>query len=225
MLSGKISRQALKNAMHATLRFGNRTGYALRGIARSLVVRSVQFLAQHLHAPIKRLEQFAAVYRRFAVAAARSLQTRLTNRRKQKRSPSMKRSETDEVSLTEEQRLLLQQITMSPADDYYAVLGLRESSTTKDAKSSFRKRAMLVHPDKCSSPLAQDAFLRLQEAHETLSDTDRRRVYDRRRALGTFAYASTYPGYETHFDSVQNVREQTWRTFSSYGYHSPHHYH
>ena len=63
---------------------------------------------------------------------------------------------------------------------HYAVLGLRRSASGTAVRQKYRRRALLVHPDKNPSPDAQRAFDALREAHETLSDDARRRDYDRK---------------------------------------------
>lgn len=64
------------------------------------------------------------------------------------------------------------------AADYYEVLGAPRSSDELAVKTEFRRRAREVHPDKNSSPLAAEAFKRVQKAYEVLSDAKARRRYD-----------------------------------------------
>lgn len=64
------------------------------------------------------------------------------------------------------------------ANDHYSVLGLARDAEETAIKTEFRKRAREVHPDKNSSPLAEEAFKRLQKAHETLSNPTSRRRYN-----------------------------------------------
>ncbi|KAM7495703.1 hypothetical protein LguiB_030312 [Lonicera macranthoides] len=65
--------------------------------------------------------------------------------------------------------------------DHYEVLGFFRHKTT-DAillKKEYRKKAMLVHPDKnMGSPLASESFKKLQCAFEVLSDSVKKRDYD-----------------------------------------------
>ncbi len=42
--------------------------------------------------------------------------------------------------------------------DYYEILGLTKTATDAELKKSYRKLALLVHPDKCQAPNATDAF-------------------------------------------------------------------
>lgn len=64
--------------------------------------------------------------------------------------------------------------------DYYDVLGVARNATEQDIRAAFRKRARELHPDvNRDDPLAADRFKELNEAHEVLSSTDKRAMYDR----------------------------------------------
>jgi DnaJ-domain-containing protein 1 len=41
---------------------------------------------------------------------------------------------------------------------YYEILEVKETATDVDLKKSYRKLALVVHPDKCQAPNATDAF-------------------------------------------------------------------
>jgi curved DNA-binding protein CbpA len=60
----------------------------------------------------------------------------------------------------------------------YVVLGIAQDADSETIRSAFRALARRYHPDAGvgSSPVE---FRRALEAYETLSDPDRRRVYDR----------------------------------------------
>lgn len=69
--------------------------------------------------------------------------------------------------------------------DYYAVLGIASNATLAEIKTTYRKMASQLHPDKNASSDAPAKFRKVQEAYETLSDIDKRKAYDenRRRSL------------------------------------------
>jgi DnaJ-class molecular chaperone len=63
--------------------------------------------------------------------------------------------------------------------DYYEVLGVPRAATQKEISSAFRKLARKYHPDlNKDDKQAEARFKELSEAHEVLSDTDKRKLYD-----------------------------------------------
>ncbi len=63
---------------------------------------------------------------------------------------------------------------------YYEILGVAKDADEKAIKSAFRKKAMELHPDRnpgCT--VSEGKFKELSEAYETLSDTQKRTIYDR----------------------------------------------
>ncbi|KAE8706507.1 putative ATP binding protein [Hibiscus syriacus] len=65
--------------------------------------------------------------------------------------------------------------------DHYQALGIPRytKSDITVLKKEYRKKAMLVHPDKnMGSPLASESFKKLQCAYEVLSDSMKKRDYD-----------------------------------------------
>lgn len=69
---------------------------------------------------------------------------------------------------------------MAMTRDYYEVLGVARTASQKDVQSAFRKLARKLHPD--VNPGDQDAerrFKEVSEAHEVLSDPEKRKMYDR----------------------------------------------
>jgi len=64
------------------------------------------------------------------------------------------------------------------AKNYYQILGIRPTATSRDIRDAYRKRAKELHPDHYggnSSP-----FLEVQEAYGVLSDPGHRHRYDQR---------------------------------------------
>lgn len=63
--------------------------------------------------------------------------------------------------------------------DFYKILGVSKSATTKQIKSAYRKLAKQLHPDKNrDDPKASEKFQDLGAAYETLTDKDKRAIYD-----------------------------------------------
>ena len=52
-------------------------------------------------------------------------------------------------------------------------LGLRFDATVDDVKKAYRKSSLMVHPDKCKHPKAQDAFEILGQAQQQLNNEEK----------------------------------------------------
>jgi DnaJ homolog subfamily C member 8 len=62
--------------------------------------------------------------------------------------------------------------------DAYAVLDLQPGVPDSDIKICYRKKSLLIHPDKSSNPAAPDAFDRLKKAQTELLDEKHRARLD-----------------------------------------------
>lgn len=63
--------------------------------------------------------------------------------------------------------------------DYYKILGIPKTATTKDIKNAYRKLARKYHPDlHPNDKEAKKNFQQINEANEVLSDTKKREKYD-----------------------------------------------
>ena len=54
-------------------------------------------------------------------------------------------------------------------------LNLKFDASVDDVKKAYRKSSLLVHPDKCKHPKAQDAFEMLGQAQQALNNEDKMR--------------------------------------------------
>ncbi|KAI9842504.1 MAG: hypothetical protein M1837_007098 [Sclerophora amabilis] len=62
--------------------------------------------------------------------------------------------------------------------DAYAVLDIKPGMPDSDIKIVYRKKSLLIHPDKTSNPSAPDAFDRLKKAQNSLLDEKERTRLD-----------------------------------------------
>ena len=64
--------------------------------------------------------------------------------------------------------------------DYYKILGVKRGATEDHIKKAFKKLAVRFHPDKNQDnpEEAKVKFQKIANAYETLSDPEKRRIYD-----------------------------------------------
>jgi len=73
--------------------------------------------------------------------------------------------------------------------DYFAVLGLKPSASDKEIRSAYKKLAKKYHPDlNPGDRRAEERFKEISEAHEVLTDPEKRRKWE----SGDFDYESFF---------------------------------
>ena len=90
--------------------------------------------------------------------------------------------------------------------DYYKILGVEKSATKDDISKAFRKLALKYHPDKNpNNKSAEEKFKEITEAHEVLSDPEKRKKYDTLGANWN-QYQTSGGGFEDFFSQFGGRR-------------------
>ncbi len=64
-------------------------------------------------------------------------------------------------------------------NDYYETLGVDRSASERDIKKAYKRLAMKYHPDRTAGDKTkEEKFKEIQEAHEILTDSQKRAAYD-----------------------------------------------
>lgn len=84
--------------------------------------------------------------------------------------------------------------------DYYSLLGIKRGASPQEVKRAYRKMVFRYHPDRNpEDEEAAEKFKQVLDAYETLSDSDKRAVYDELTAPA---------GEEPHGDEKQQESKQ-----------------
>jgi DnaJ-class molecular chaperone len=67
--------------------------------------------------------------------------------------------------------------------DYYTTLGVRYTANAGEIKQAYLKLVKIYHPDRNKSPDATKTMAEINRAYETLSDSHKRRRYDRENKI------------------------------------------
>ncbi|MFR5008260.1 MAG: DnaJ domain-containing protein, partial [Limosilactobacillus vaginalis] len=74
-------------------------------------------------------------------------------------------------------------------ESYYDILGVKKDASEKEINRAYRKLAAKYHPDINHEPGAEEKFKKINEAHEVLSDPQKRAQYDQFGSAGPNAGA------------------------------------
>ncbi len=85
---------------------------------------------------------------------------------------------------------------MAGRPDYYKTLDVGKNATDEEIKKAYRKLARQYHPDRNpGNKQAEERFKEISQAHDVLSDPEKRKAYDRGQGpLGGFAGGGFDPG-------------------------------
>lgn len=92
--------------------------------------------------------------------------------------------------------------------NYYDILGVDKNADKNEIKAAFRRKARELHPDVNKAPDAEERFKELGKAYETLSDDDKRALYDRygEDGLQNAGYSTQGP-FDFGFGNLNDIFE------------------
>ena len=61
---------------------------------------------------------------------------------------------------------------------YYEILGVPKTASETEIKKEYRTMSLQYHPDRNKTPEANTISSKINEAYETLSDPQKRAIYD-----------------------------------------------
>jgi DnaJ-class molecular chaperone len=116
------------------------------------------------------------------------------------------------------------------SSDFYRVLGVSRRATLEDIKKAYREIARVYHPDSNffseivsdrPSPEVVDRFKQITDAYNTLSNEDRRKMYDLSLGIGLKGWEEhTEDAHESKvFETVSKKQEEHTRAeaFGTFG--------
>jgi curved DNA-binding protein CbpA len=94
--------------------------------------------------------------------------------------------------------------------DYYTILGVSQYAKYREIRKAYRRLALKYHPDRNSSPFAEDVIKTINAAFEILSDKDKRRQYDKAAIFDNIAHNKEKS--QTHVDVKSEKTNNTTTT-------------
>ena len=98
---------------------------------------------------------------------------------------------------------------MADKKNYYEILGVDKNATPEQIKAAYRKLAMKYHPDRNQGDeAAAEKFKEINEAHEVLSDQQKRAAYDyelEHPGMGGFGGGFGGGGFGGGFEDISDI--------------------
>jgi DnaJ family protein B protein 12 len=115
----------------------------------------------------------------------------------QKAEPASKAEPTEQAApkYTKEQVDDVKKIRATK--DFYEILNVTKTATEDEIKKAYRKLALKYHPDKNRAPGSDEAFKKLAQAYDCLSNASKRKKYDE---FGTEEPEQHYNHYRQYYN-------------------------
>ncbi|KAG5513765.1 hypothetical protein PMAC_000803 [Pneumocystis sp. 'macacae'] len=97
---------------------------------------------------------------------------------KQPKASETTNSNSGKRHYTPKQKEVVDRVRKCKHTAYYEILDIKKTADDAEIKKSYRKLALLLHPDKNAVPGADEAFKLVSRAFQVLSDPQKRAVYD-----------------------------------------------
>jgi DnaJ-class molecular chaperone len=104
--------------------------------------------------------------------------------------------------------------------DFYQVLNISPNATEGDIKKAYRSLSFQYHPDKNSDPAAINKMKDVNEAYETLGDSQKRKQYDNRNNpmnMDSILNQLFRPQHQHQQHHPQNIFEELFKMNSMNG--------
>ena len=107
---------------------------------------------------------------------------------------------------------------MADKKNYYDILGVGKNATPDEIKAAYRKLAMKYHPDRNQGDeAAAEKFKEVNEAHETLSDQQKRAAYDYELEHPGMGGAGGFGGFGGGFEDISDIFSSIFSGFGGGG--------
>lgn len=123
--------------------------------------------------------------------------------------------------------LVLAHNSQQDNQDYYEILGVKKDATKQEIHKAFRTLAKKYHPDVNKDKNAQEDFIRIFKAYETLSDEQKRKEYDNRsNPQSNFGWhSSDIDGHDfSEFFRLYKLQEELVRNSHHFNHHGGNHH-
>ena len=95
--------------------------------------------------------------------------------------------------------------------NYYLALGIEKDADVHKIKKAYRLCCKKYHPDIMTNKEKNERFLAIQRAYETLSNEEKRRIYDQSLEQQTY----TRPAFRESLNRKKIIRDRHIKEFSS----------